>query len=71
MYIYTAECEDKLLVKRVRYVIMTRDRTQIFCTAGSSFDFRDLEEVGCASIKTYMSEKKAFAQFKFTYKKAT
>lgn len=46
-------------IERIRYVVMRKNRTEIWCGLAQSFHFRKLEEIGKDSIKTYNSKTKA------------
>ena len=48
-------------IKRTRYIIMRNDRTEIWCGVSKHFYFKNISEIGNASIKTYESESRAKA----------
>lgn len=50
-------------ITRIRYVVMTSDRKKIFCGLARNYQFKDIEDIGDTSIKTYLSEKKAKSSF--------
>lgn len=57
------DIDNKIIVERERYVIMTSDKKQIFCGIARNMHFRDVNNIGDVSVKTYLSEKKAKASF--------
>jgi hypothetical protein len=46
-------------IQRTRYVITLNN--QIYCGLAGAYEFRNVENIGDASVKTYLSEKKAEA----------
>lgn len=46
-------------IQRTRYVITLNN--QIYCGLAGAYEFRDIDNIGNASVKTYLSEKKAEA----------
>lgn len=46
-------------IERKRYVVMRKNRTEIWCGLARHFYFRKVSEIGDAPIKTYLSENKA------------
>lgn len=56
-------------IDRCRWVIMRNNRTEIFCGLSRNYDFRSLDELKDAPVKTYLSEKKALAAFKNSWYK--
>lgn len=54
---------SKVKIERKRFVIMTSDKKQIFVGIARNMHFRDIDELGDVSVKTYLSEKKAMSSF--------
>ena len=50
-------------IERIRYVVVTKDESQIFCGLARSFQFKEINNIGDTAIKTYLSEKKAKSSF--------
>ena len=52
-------------IQRKRYIIIrkTGKEPEIFCGLARHFSFRQISELGDAAVKTYLSEKKAYAAF--------
>lgn len=48
-------------IQRKRYVVMRRNRTEIWCGLSKNFSFRPVSEVKDVSVKTYRSENQAVA----------
>ena len=46
-------------IERKRYVVMRKNRTEIWCGLANSFSFRPLSEIKDVSVKTYRSEVQA------------
>lgn len=46
-------------IERNRYVVMRRNRTEIWCGLSTHFSFRPIAEVKDVSVKTYHSEAQA------------
>lgn len=57
------DIDNKLILKRKRYVIMTSDKRKVFCGIARNMHFRDVDNIGDVSVKTYLSEKKAKSSF--------
>lgn len=54
---------NKVNIQRKRYVVMTSDRKQIFVGIARNMHFRDIDNLGDVSVKTYLSENKAKSSF--------
>lgn len=54
---------DKLDIRHKRYVVMTSDKKQIFCSLARHFTFKDVDKVDDTPVKTYMTAKKAISSF--------
>lgn len=48
-------------IKRKRFVIMRKNRTEIWCGLAQRFYFKPVNEVGDTAIKTYRTENQALA----------
>lgn len=48
-------------IQRKRYIVMRKDRTEVWCGLSKNFSFRPVSEVKDVSIKTYRSEAQARA----------
>lgn len=48
-------------IERKRYVVMRKNRTEIWCGLSKHFSFRPIAEVKDVSIKTYRSEAQAIS----------
>ena len=48
-------------IRRRRFVIMRKKRTEIWCGLAKNFYFKDINEVGDTAIKTYRTVKKAIS----------
>lgn len=46
-------------IERKRYVVMRRNRTEVWCGLSKHFSFRPISEVKDVSAKTYRSEAQA------------
>ena len=46
-------------IERKRYVVMRRNRTEVWCGLSKNFSFRPISEIKDVSIKTYRSEAQA------------
>lgn len=46
-------------IERKRYVVMRRNRTEVWCGLSKHFSFRPITEVKDVSVKTYRSEAQA------------
>ena len=46
-------------IERRRYVVMRRNRTEVWCGLSKHFSFRPITEVKDVSVKTYRSEAQA------------
>lgn len=46
-------------IERKRYVVMRRNRTEIWCGLARQFHFKKIDEIGESAIKTYRTEKQA------------
>lgn len=46
-------------IERKRYVVMRRNRTEVWCGLSKNFSFRPISEVKDVSVKTYHSEAQA------------
>ena len=46
-------------IERRRYVVMRRNRTEVWCGLSKHFSFRPITEVTDVSVKTYRSEAQA------------
>lgn len=51
------------MIKRIRYVIVRTEDEAVFCGLARNYQFKTLDKLGDAEIKTYMSEAKAKASF--------
>lgn len=56
-------------IKRTRYIIMRKNRTEIFCGASKNHSFEKIEEIKDKkiSIQTYATEKLAKASFEHSW----
>lgn len=52
----------KINIVRKRYVII-RNGTEIFCGLSKEYRFKPIDQIGNTAIKTYVSEKMAWASF--------
>lgn len=48
-------------IQRKRYVVMRKNRTQVWCGLAKNFSFRNVDEIKDVSVKTYRSEAQARA----------
>lgn len=48
-------------IQRKRYVVMRKNRTQVWCGLAKNFSFRNVAEIKDVSVKTYRSEAQARA----------
>lgn len=48
-----------LRIERTRYVVMRRNRTEIWCGLSREFHFAKVDELKDKAIKTYRTEKQA------------
>lgn len=48
-------------IERKRFVVMRKNRTEIWCGLAQHFHFKPIEEVGDTAIKTYRTEKQALS----------
>lgn len=48
-------------IKRKRFVIMRKNRTEIWCGLAQKFYFKPVSEIGDTAIKTYRTENQALA----------
>lgn len=46
-------------IQRKRYIVMRRNRTEVWCGLSKHFSFRNVLEVKDVSVKTYRSEAQA------------
>lgn len=46
-------------IQRKRYIVMRRNRTEVWCGLAKHFSFRPVSEVKDVSVKTYRSEAQA------------
>ncbi len=46
-------------ITRKRYVVMRKNRTEIWCGLAREFHFKKIDEIGESAIKTYRTEKQA------------
>lgn len=46
-------------IKRKRYIVMRKNRTEVWCGLSKHFSFRPVSEVKDVSVKTYRSEAQA------------
>ena len=46
-------------IERRRYVVMRRNRTEVWCGLAKNFSFRPISEIRDVSVKTYRSEAQA------------
>lgn len=46
-------------VQRKRYIVMRRNRTEVWCGLSKNFSFRNVNEIKDVSVKTYRSEAQA------------
>ena len=46
-------------IQRKRFVVMRKNRTEIWCGLSKNFYFKSVDEVGETAIKTYRTEKQA------------
>lgn len=50
-------------IQRIRYVITRENDSQILCGLAREYHFKDINNVGDTTIKTFSTEKKAAAAF--------
>ena len=48
-------------IERKRYVVMRKNRTEVWCGLAKNFSFRPISEIKDVSVKTYRSEAQAKA----------
>lgn len=48
-------------IQRKRYIVMRRNRTEVWCGLSKHFSFRNVDEIKDVSVKTYRSEAQAKA----------
>lgn len=48
-------------IQRKRYIVMRKNRTQVWCGLAKNFSFRNVDEIKDVSVKTYRSEAQARA----------
>lgn len=68
---YSKRCqpkEKKINIVRKRYVIV-RNGTEIFCGLSKEFQFKPINNIGNTAIKTYVSEKMAWASFEKSWRR--
>lgn len=53
-------------IKRERWVVVLDD-TKIFCGLARNYHFKEIDDIGNTSIKTYLSETKARTSFKASW----
>ena len=46
-------------IQRKRYIVMRRNRTEVWCGLAKNFSFRPVSEIRDVSVKTYKSEAQA------------
>lgn len=46
-------------IRRKRFVVMRKNRTEIWCGLAQSFHFKKIDELGDTAIKTYRTENQA------------
>ena len=46
-------------IERKRYVVMRKNRTEIWCGLSKNFYFKPVNEVGETAVKTYRTENQA------------
>lgn len=51
------------MVCRRRWVIMRNNRKEIFCGFARNYQFKEIDNLGNTSVKTYLSKNKAIASF--------
>lgn len=56
-------------IKRERWVVVLDD-TKIFCGLARHYQFKEIDDIGNTSIKTYLSENKARAGFEASWMNA-
>ena len=44
-------------IERKRYVVMRKNRTEIWCGLARQFHFKKIDEIGESAIKTYRTKK--------------
>lgn len=54
-------------IERERWVIMRRNRTEIFCGLSRNYQFKSVDDVGNTAIKTYRSKKTALSSFESSW----
>lgn len=57
-----AEMQNKVMLKRARYIVMRNDGA-VFCGLARSYQFKLMDDLGDTAIKTYLSDKKAKSSF--------
>jgi hypothetical protein len=55
-------------ISRERWVII-RNGTDIFCGLARNYQFKPIDNIGDAAIKTYLSEQKAISAFERSWNK--
>lgn len=50
-------------IERTRYVVLNKDKTEIFCGLAKHYKFKPIGDIGNAAIKSYLSENKAKSGF--------
>lgn len=48
-------------IERKRYVIMRKNRTEIWCGLSRDFYFKSIDDIGNTAVKTYRTKKQAEA----------
>lgn len=48
-------------IERKRYVVMRKNRTEIWCGLSKHFQFKPVDDIGETAIKTYRTEKQALS----------
>jgi hypothetical protein len=64
-----AEAQDKIMLKRARYIVMRNDGA-VFCGLARSYQFKLMDDLGDTAIKTYLSDKKAKSSFLSSWENA-
>ena len=48
-------------IERRRYVVMRKNRTEVWCGLANHFSFRPIADIKDVSVKTYRSEAQAYS----------
>lgn len=48
-----------MIIRRHRYVIMRKNRSEVWCGLSKQFHFKPIDDIGETAIKTYRTEAQA------------